>query len=382
MRPKSPLLPHVARTVSKSRQQQNRAHCPSRRISRVFRRISAHLNCSSQTRVIGSRSKFKDLFVKPRLYRQNISFSKVLKTTTFRQLKTLQTVARVGSVSGAAVELHLTQPAVSLQVSQLSESAGTPLLRRAGRKVALTVAGEVMLRYASEILSLWNEAGEEVAALRGESGGTLRIGAITTAEYLVPPLLVQFMKSSPGVKLQFRIGNRDGIVKMLATNEIDLAIMGRQPRELRTHATAFAKHPMAFVASPSHPLMTAKEVRLDQVESTNLLIRERGADTRAAIETLFKAKGLKLHSASELSNNEAIKQLVEAGLGIAFLSLHACALEFKAGLLALVPVPATPIERSWYVVHVSGRRLPTIAIAFRDFLLESAPASIDGRRED
>ncbi|MFL9935237.1 LysR family transcriptional regulator [Paraburkholderia sp. RL18-103-BIB-C] len=301
----------------------------------------------------------------------------MLKTTTFRQLKTLQTVARVGSVSGAAVELHLTQPAVSLQISQLGQAAGTPLLRRAGREVKLTAAGEIMVRYANEILSLWNEAGEEVAALRGELGGTLRIGAITTAEYLVPPLLVQFTKARPGVKLQFRIGNRDEIVRMLATNEIDLAIMGRQPRELRTHATAFAKHPMAFVASPSHPLMSARTVQLVDLESANLLVRERGSGTRVAVEALFKAEGLKLHAASELSSNEAIKQLVEAGLGVAFLSLYACALEFQAGLLALLPVPATPIERAWHVVHVSDRRLPHVATAFRDFLIESASSSVD-----
>jgi LysR family transcriptional regulator, low CO2-responsive transcriptional regulator len=305
----------------------------------------------------------------------------MLKSTTFRQLKTLQMVARVGSISGAAVELHLTQPAVSLQLSQLSQAAGTPLLRRAGREVKLTAAGEVMVRYANEILSLWNEAGEEVAALRGELGGTLRIGAITTAEYLVPPLLVQFTRARPGVKLQFRIGNRDEIVRMLAANEIDLAIMGRQPRELRTHATAFARHPMAFVASPSHPLMSARKVSLGDLESANLLIRERGADTRAAVEALFKAEGLKLHAASELSNNEAIKQLVEAGLGVAFLSLHACALEFKAGLLAVLPVPATPIERAWHVVHVSARHLPHVASAFRDFLLESSVALPEGSQK-
>jgi LysR family transcriptional regulator, low CO2-responsive transcriptional regulator len=305
----------------------------------------------------------------------------MLKSTTFRQLKTLQTVARVGSISGAAVELHLTQPAVSLQVSQLGQAAGTPLLRRAGREVKLTAAGEVMVRYANEILGLWTEAGEEVAALRGELGGTLRIGAITTAEYLVPPLLVQFTRARPGVKLQFRIGNRDEIVRLLAANEIDLAIMGRQPRELRTHATAFAKHPMAFIASPSHPLMNARKVQLGDLEAANLLIRERGADTRAAVEALFKSEGLKLHAASELSNNEAIKQLVEAGLGVAFLSLHACALEFKAGLLAVLPVPATPIERAWHVVHVSDRRLPNVATAFRDFLLESSAASLESSQK-
>lgn len=305
----------------------------------------------------------------------------MLKTTTFRQLKTLQTVARIGGISGAAVELHLTQPAVSLQISQLSQAAGTPLLRRVGREVKLTAAGEVMVRYANEILGLWNEAGEEVAALRGELGGTLRIGAITTAEYLVPPLLVQFTRERPGVKLQFRIGNRDEIVRMLATNEIDLAIMGRQPRELRTQAAAFAKHPMAFVASPSHPLMSARHVQLGDLESANLFIRERGADTRVAVEALFRAEGLNLHAASELSSNEAIKQLVEAGLGVAFLSLHACALEFRSGLLALLPVPATPIARAWHVVHVSGRRLPHVATAFREFLLESSADSPETKQK-
>jgi DNA-binding transcriptional LysR family regulator len=193
----------------------------------------------------------------------------------------------------------------------------------------------------------------------------------------VPPLLVQFTKARPGVKLQFRIGNRDDIVRMLATNEIDLAIMGRQPRELRTHATAFAKHPMAFVASPSHPLMSATKVQLVDLDSANLLVRERGSGTRVAVEALFKAEGLKLHAASELSSNEAIKQLVEAGLGVAFLSLYACALEFQAGLLALLPVPDTPIERAWHVVHVSDRRLPHVATAFRDFLIESASSSVD-----
>lgn len=298
----------------------------------------------------------------------------MLKTTTFRQLRTLQTVARVGSISGAADELHLTQPAVSLQISLLGEAAGTPLLRRVGREVQLTAAGEVMTRYANEILSLWNEAGEEVAALRGELGGTLRIGAITTAEYLVPPLLVRFTKERPGVKLQFRIGNRDDIVRMLATNEIDLAIMGRQPRELRTSAAAFATHPMAFVAAPSHPLMHAKRLSLTDLESANLLVRERGSGTRVAIEGLFKEAGLKLHAASELSSNEAIKQLVEAGLGVAFLSLHACALEMQAGLLATLPVPSTPIERAWHVVHMSERRLPQVANAFREFLIQSGAA--------
>ncbi|MCM3011551.1 LysR family transcriptional regulator, partial [Bacillus subtilis] len=164
-------------------------------------------------------------------------------------------IARLGSVSRAAEELNLTQPAVSLQVRLLEEAVGAALLQRVGRGVQLTAAGEIVARYAREILHLWSEAGDEVAALTGDLGGTLRIGAITTAEYLIPPLLVKFTATRPHVKTYFKVGNRDDIIRMLATHEIDLAVMGSAPKELRTHAVEFAKHPMVFVAAPGHPLM-------------------------------------------------------------------------------------------------------------------------------
>lgn len=179
----------------------------------------------------------------------------MLKAATFRQLKTLHTVAKLGSVSRAAEELRLTQPAVSLQIRLLEDGAGAPLLQRVGRGIQLTAAGEILARYALEILDLWNGAADDLAALQGEQGGTLRIGAITTAEYLIPPFLVRFTEQRPQVKVQLKVGNRADIIRMLATHEIDLAIMGSAPRELRTSATPFAKHPMAFVASPLHPLM-------------------------------------------------------------------------------------------------------------------------------
>jgi DNA-binding transcriptional LysR family regulator len=252
----------------------------------------------------------------------------------------------------------------------LEDGAGAPLLQRVGRGIQLTAAGEILARYALEILDLWNGAADDLAALQGEQGGTLRIGAITTAEYLIPPFLVRFTEQRPQVKVQLKVGNRADIIRMLATHEIDLAIMGSAPRELRTSATAFAKHPMAFVASPSHPLMKKKRLSLDDLKSANMFVRERGSGTRSTIENLFKQEGHKLHIGSELSSNEAIKQLVEAGLGISFLSLHACSLEFQAGLLALLPLPGNPIERDWYVMHISDKRLPHVASLFRDFLID------------
>ncbi|MFT7774492.1 LysR family transcriptional regulator [Roseateles sp.] len=298
----------------------------------------------------------------------------MLKNATFRQLAAFHAVARLGSVSRAAGELHLTQPAVSIQLKLLEESAGAPLLEREGRGVRLSAAGEVMADYAARILDLWREAGDEMAAQRGVFSGTLRVGAVTTAEYLLPPLLVAFAAEHPHVKVKLRVGNRDEIVAMLGAQEVDIAIMGRPPGELKTTAVAFAKHPMAFLASPRHPLMSRRDLTLADLAGANLLVRERGSGTRTTLERLHKDAGLPLRIGSEMSSNEAIKQMCAAGFGAAFLSLHTCGLELQAGLLALLPMAGNPLEREWYAMHLATRRLPQVASAFKQFLAD------DGQR--
>ncbi len=290
---------------------------------------------------------------------------------SFKQLQALLMVARHESVSRAADALHVTQPAVSLQLRMLEEAAGTSLTRKAGRGIQLTAAGEVMAEFAERILRLWDEAVDEVAALKGVISGTLRIGAVTTAEYLLPPMLVQFTTERPDVRIKLQVGTRNDILNMLGKHEIDLAIMGTPPREMRTNAARFARHPMAFVASPDHPLMQKKKVTLDNIMDTNLLVRERGSGTRTAIERLFKEAGYPLRIGSELSSNEAIKRMVVAGLGVAFLSVHACTLEFEAGLMGKLPMAEGPVEADWYVMHLADQHIPTVAAAFQDFVVEN-----------
>jgi DNA-binding transcriptional LysR family regulator len=289
---------------------------------------------------------------------------------SFRQLQSLVLTARHESVSKAAEALHVTQPAVSLQLRTLEEIAGTALTRKVGRAIQLTAAGEVLVEFAERILRLWEQAGDELAALNGIASGTLRIGAVTTAEHLLPPLLVPFTMARPDVRLKLQVGNRVEIVGMLARQEIDLAIMGTPPRELRTNAARFARHPMAFVASPEHPLMKKKKVSLADVLQANLLVRERGSGTRSAVEKLFKEGGHPLNFGSEVSSNEAIKRMVSAGLGLGFLSVHACALEFQAGLLGLLPMPGNPVEADWHVMHLAGQPIPKVAAAFQDFVID------------
>ncbi|MGV7208849.1 LysR substrate-binding domain-containing protein [Oxalobacteraceae bacterium A2-2] len=295
---------------------------------------------------------------------------------SFRQLQALQLVARHESVSRAADALHVTQPAVSLQLRTLEQVAGMALTRKVGRNVQLTAAGEVMLTFAERILHLWEQAGDELAALQGVTSGTLRIGAVMTAEHLLPPLLVPFTLERPDVRLKLQVGNRSEIVSMLARQEIDLAIMGTPPRELRLRAARFARHPMAFVASPGHALMRKRRVTLDEVMASNLLVRERGSGTRTAIERLFREQGHRFDFGSEVSSNEAIKRMVAAGLGVGFLSVHACALEFEAGLLAVLPMREHPVEADWHIMHLRDEPIPKVAASFQDFVAEHGQALV------
>ena len=298
------------------------------------------------------------------------------KNATFRQLATFHTVARLGSVSLAADEMHLTQPAVSVQLATLEESAGTPLVQRNGRGIRLTEAGELLAGYASRILDMWREAGEEMATLQGVFSGTLRVGAVTTAEYLLPPLLVAFVNERPKVKVKLEVGNRDEIVRMLAGQQLDVAIMGRPPAELKTESFAFARHPMAFLAAPNHPLMSDPALSLPTLADARILVRERGSGTRTTVERIFKDAGLHLRIGSELSSNEAIKQMCAAGFGAAFLSMHTCVLELRAGVLKLLPMEGNPLERDWHVMHLASRQLPQVALAFEAFLREQGQAHI------
>jgi DNA-binding transcriptional LysR family regulator len=301
---------------------------------------------------------------------------------SFRQLEALLHVARHESVSRAAEVLHLTQPAVSLQIKMLEEAAGTPLTRKVGRGIQLTAAGEVMLEFAGRILRLWEEAVDEVAALKGVISGTLRIGAVTTAEHLLPPMLVQFTTERPDVRIKLQVGNRSEIVNLLAKHEIDLAIMGTPPREFRTNAARFARHPMAFIASPNDPLMKKKRVTLPDIMEANLLVRERSSGTRNAVEKLFKEAGYPLRIGSELSSNEAIKRMVAAGLGVAFLSVHACSLEFEAGLVKMLPMEENPVEADWHIMHLVDKPIPKVAAAFQDFVIENGQEVVRQQLED
>ncbi len=303
------------------------------------------------------------------------------KVPSFRQLIAFHAVARLGSVSQAARELHLTQPALSIQIGLLEASAGEALLERFGRGIRLTAAGERLARHVARILDIWREAGDEIAQLQGVFSGTLRLGVVSTAEYLLPALLVTFARRHPRVKLRLQVGNRNQILHLLASEQIDVALMGTPPSELKLAAMPFAKNPMGFMAATGHHLLSHPGLTLSVLADEPLLVREAGSGSRTAVERLFKAEALSLRIGSELASNEAIKQLCAAGFGAAYMSLHSCMLELSSGLLHLLPLANNPVEREWHVAHLASRPLPQVALAFESFVLEYGQAEIRERLE-
>ena len=277
----------------------------------------------------------------------------------------------------AASELFLSQSATSIQLNNLEVAVGTKLISRTGRGVRLTDAGQKLLVLSERMLVLWQEISDEMESYLGDFSGTLRIGAVTTAEYWLPHVLVKFVNSHPNVKLKLQVANKEEIVRSLAADEIDLAVMGNPPEGIQVIAQSFANNPTAFMSSPQHPLMQHAQVSMEMLAKAGMLVREKGSGARGAVEKIFKAEGLKLSIGSELSSNESIKQMCIAGLAPAYLSLHSCALEIRAGLLAVLPLPNNPLNRRWFVVHTQSKALSRVASVFMAHLIDQGEREID-----
>jgi DNA-binding transcriptional LysR family regulator len=294
-----------------------------------------------------------------------------MRNATLRQLRVFAAAARHQSFSKAADELHLSPPAVSMQIRELEEQVGLPLFDRSGRQVALTVTGEYLLVYVRKVLATLKDAEDAIARFRGLETGRVSIGMVSTAKYFVPRLLAQFRQEHPAIEVKLAVGgNREQLVTLLRANEVDLAIMGRPPRELATRAEPFAVHPHAVVTAPDHPLLRIGHAPASLLANYEFIIRETGSGTRAAMEKYFADHRLQPRVAMEMTSNETIKQAVMAGMGVSFLSLHTIGLERRAGLLAVPDVEGLPVLKRWYVVNTLAKTLSPAAEAFRYFILE------------
>lgn len=291
---------------------------------------------------------------------------------TFRQLEVFETAARLLSYTRTAETLHMSQPAVSMQIKQLEESVGLPLFEMLGKKLYLTDAGKEFYIYSKEIFQLLDEADAVIESMKGLSSGRLKVSVATTASYFTTRMLAEFSKRFDGVAINLDVTNRESLRKQLEENEPDLVIMGQPPEGIEVDAQAFMSNPLVMIAPANHPLVKEKNIPLSHFADEHFVVRETGSGTLGAIERFFAEHSVPFHTGIEMSSNEAIKQAVEAGLGLGIASIHTIALELEAGRLVLLDVEDFPIRRQWYLVQRKGKRLSVVAEAFKEFVLSEA----------
>ncbi len=289
---------------------------------------------------------------------------------TLRQLQVFRAVCENLSYSRAAEEMALTQPAVSLQIRQLEDIFEQPLFEYVGKKLYLTDAAEILYNASGEIFQQLSELDMKLSSLIGALSGQLRIAVESSAKYLSPHLLAAFQAKHPDVHPVLRVFNRAQIIRRLADNRDDLVVMSMVPEDMALEFMPFMNNPIIAIAAPSHPLCASESLELKDLQSWPLLVREPGSGTRKACEEFFQQKRVQFTTTMELNSQEAQREGVAAGLGIAFMPKHAVNREIAMGDLIELPVRELPIFRSWCVVHARGKRLSPVAQAFLSFMRE------------
>lgn len=309
---------------------------------------------------------------------------------TFRQLRVFSEVARLGHMGRAAEALHLTPPAVSMQIKELEAQVGLLLFDRIGRNLSLSTAGEYFLVHAKRLLADLKDTEHAMARLRKLEHGVLTIGLVSTAKYFVPHLLARFNVEHPGIEVRLRVAaNREELVALMQAGDADLSIMGRPPKDLDARAEPFAPHPLVFIGPAGHALAAlphgqgagAEPHPARLLSQVRMIVREPASGTRAAMDRYMATQRVEPRITMEMPSSETIKQAVIAGMGVGFLSLHTVGMELRNGLLQVLAIEGTPVMRAWNVVHLRSKVLSPAAEAFRYFMLEQAPDYLQSHDE-
>ena len=289
---------------------------------------------------------------------------------TFRQLETFATVARLQSFTKAAEALHLTQPAVSIQIRQIVETIGLPLFEQTGREIALTAAGEELLSTTRNLDDAWRRFESAIDALKGMKRGKLRVALVTTAKYFLPRMLGAFCQRYPDIDIELEIANREKIVERLRSNQDDLYIMSYPPDDMDIVSNAFLDNQYVVLAPATH-WAAGQTVTLQALAEEPFLLRETGSGSRHVVDQHMQHCGVQLKVRLSLASNEAIRELVASGMGLSILSRHALGDDLKREGLTILAVEGFPLTQPWSVVHLRSKILSLPAQAFLFELLQT-----------
>lgn len=300
------------------------------------------------------------------------------------KLKVFCTVAETKSFSKTSEIIHLTQPAVSLQIQALEEIYETKLFDRSSNLITLTNAGEILYKYAKDILSLYAEATKEIGKITGLTKGSITVGASTTiGNYLLPALIADFKKSRMKIKINVLIGNTKKIVDLLNSGAIDIGLVEGEPSKYKIRTESIIKDELVFIVPPFHPWAKKKIVSILEVTKEPFILREEGSGTRQMIEKYLLSHGISINDmriALVLGSTESIKEAVENGVGISIVSKWAARKETKYGSLKIIAPKEEKILRNFSLIlpknvilsHAADEFLAYIKLYPYDGLLSAA----------
>jgi DNA-binding transcriptional LysR family regulator len=288
---------------------------------------------------------------------------------TLKQLYSFEAVIRLGGFTSASKELHITQPAVYMQVQQLQKNIGAKLFNINGKTITATFIGKKIYETAVRAINVVENSKLEIDQSLNPDSGHLQIAVATTANSFVSRLLSRFKKEYPKMTFYIDVTNRHALLDNLKNNNADLVIMGEPPKNIPLISSAFMKNPLIAIVHPDNELLTKKTISIKDLNKETLLTREIGSGTRITIE---RFTGLHFNSDIQINSNEAIVEAVQAGLGIGFVSKHSVNLQLKNNIIKQLDVSPFPIIRQWHIVHHAEAELSPIARRFKQFVIDNA----------
>lgn len=286
---------------------------------------------------------------------------------TLNQLRVFLKITQTESITKAAEELHLTQPAVSIQLRNFQQQFALPLTEVVGRKLYITDFGREVAEASEQILEGVNALDFKTHAHQGQITGRLKLSIVSTGKYVMPYFLTDFLKLHPGVELQMDVTNKAKVVESLEKNEVDFSLVSILPEGLALDHVRLMQNKLYVIANMD---MQLKENAYDNslFENLPLIYREHGSGTRLAMERFIRENKISTQKKMELTSNEAVKQAVIAGLGCSVMPLIGIKNELMNHELQIVPVRKFPIKTYWHLIWNKHKRFSSAAAAYLSFL--------------
>ncbi len=286
---------------------------------------------------------------------------------TLHQLQIFLMVTQTSSITKAADKLHLTQPAVSIQLKNLQDQFEIPLIEVIGRKVFVTDFGKEIALAAEKILDEVSAINYKTMAYKGQLIGRLKISVVSTGKYVIPYFLSDFMQQHPGVELVLDVTNKSAVIESLEKNEVDFSLVSVLPDHIQVDHIELMENKL-YLASSKKQKLERKVYDKNILQDVPLIYREAGSGTRQVMERFIKQNNLTVQKKMELTSNEAVKQAVIAGLGYSILPIIGIKNELNNGDLHIIPIQGFPIKSNWRLIWMKSKNFSPVAISFMEYI--------------